>query len=240
MEIRKPNDVCVGLEPIFKPYYERRINMGKDTVGKSAAIGSMKKLGSVMVSAASAVAKVNASMGNFIVNGNFTIHQRGADMEVRYIKREEVKVKIERFNKKFKGKYRFKAYAYAPLHWEDTPDPEGTTSFTAYSSWGRNDKNQEMTGSEVLSKTRQGAETSAINQLLQQCRPPLSRKQKLSNKGKLKVEKRSRQYKNGLRETGEKVVYERQVHVEVRVSNSLDFIMNDDSKSVWHEIRKEK
>ena len=218
MEARKCDKVSGGLEPIFQHHYTRRINLGKATMFKSAskeAVRAMKKLSSATVAMAPSLSK------NYIVNGNFTISQSGDDMEVRYIKREEVKVKIERFNKKYKGKYRFKAFAYAPLYWEDTPDPPGTTSFSA-STWGRTDKNQEMKGSEVLSKTRHGAEASAINQLLQQCRSPLTRKQKLENRSS-KTEKKHKRY----------------VNVEVRVSNSLDFIMNDDDGKVWHEIRKE-
>jgi len=151
--------------------------------------------------------------GSFIINPNFQVWQRG-DMGTLYIKREEIKVEIERLNKKFKGKYRFKAVASAPVHYENDPDSK-------YGEW-RSISSNSISSSEIYSKTRHGAEVSAMTDLFQRCRPPLSKKQKLENRNKGKN-------------------HQRQVYTEVRVSNSFDFIMNDDDKTRnWNEIRKPK
>lgn len=126
-----------------------------------------------------------------------------------YIRREQIIVEITRFNKKYKDKYRFKAKAYAPLGYIDDDV----------------DHHRLFVGPEVYSKTEHGARVSAIQGLLRKCRPPLTKEQKRIN---------DERYKNGDKDT----LIKRSVYVEVRVSNSLDFIMNDD-EVVWHEIRKE-
>lgn len=152
--------------------------------------------------------------GSMIINPDFQVWQRG-DMGTHYIKREEIRVDVERLNKKHKGKYRFKARASAPAHYEN--DPKGK-----YEEWRFNSSN-EIKGDEVYSKTEHGARVTALNSLFQRCRPPLTKKQKLENRSS-----------NGKK-------YERQVYTEVRVSNSFDFIMNDDdAQKNWHEIRKPK
>ena len=161
-------------------------------------------------------AKVKGFKVNHVAGtGKSNVWERIASMGIHYIKREEVKVDIERFNKKYKDKYRFKARAYAVVYYESNPEDE-------YASWNYN-KNRSVSGNVVYSKTKKGAEVSALNSLFHQCRPPLSKKQKIENK-KVKG----------------KCVYKRFVLTEVRVSNSLDFIMNDDDvKKNWNEIRRE-
>jgi len=212
-----------GIEPIFQSHYIRTIRVGKAGIGEPMSKKALKAIHELGKATGN-----RALPGKRVVSPTFKIKSikpmpfGGLFVsEVRYIKREEVKVNIERLNKKHKGKYRFKANAYAPIYWEDTPDPPGTTSFSG-STWGRTEPNQKMTGSTVYSKTRYGAEASAILQLLHQCRRPLTKKQKLENRSN-KTETK----------------HKRHVSVEVRVSNALDFIMNDDGKQVWHKIRKE-
>lgn len=126
-----------------------------------------------------------------------------------YIRREQIKVEITRLNKKFKDKYRFKARAFAPLGY--VPNEEV-------------DHKRLLMGSYVYSKTEHGARVSAIHNLLQKCRPALTKEQQ-------KINSQSR--KLGFVEP-----VERRVYVEVRISNSLDFIMNDDDGIVWHEIKR--
>ena len=138
-------------------------------------------------------------------------------MEITYIKREEFQIEMEKLNKKYKGKYRFKARASAPYYLEHIPD--GSDSFSA---WSNVERSKIMLGEWVYPKTKKGAEISAITKLLQQCRPPLTKKQKLEN-----------------RSTRNKDIHTRNVNVEVRVSNALDFIMNDGDEKQWHEIKRE-
>jgi len=155
-----------------------------------------------------------------IINKNFKVWQRGDLMGTHFIKREELKVETIRLNKKYKGKYRYKAQAYSPLYFEEDKAVPGTTSFSYKVEQRDPNKRSEW----VYSKTKHGAEVTAITNLLQKCRPPLSKTMKLSNKE--------------LRKNNKSEI-KRTVITEVRVSNAMDFIMNDDARSDnWQEIRK--
>jgi len=155
-----------------------------------------------------------------IINNGFKVWQRGDLMGSHFIKREEFKVETVRLDRKHKGKYRYKAQAYSKLYFEEDKNEPGTTSF----SYQVKQRDPYYRSEWVYSKTKHGAKVTALTNLLQKCRPPLSKQMKLKNK-QLKKKK-------------EKEI-QRTVVIEVRVSNSFDFIMNDDGKNKdWHEIRK--
>lgn len=125
--------------------------------------------------------------------------------EKTFIKRHEVKIELTRLNKKFKDRYRFKARAYAPLY------KSLLTGSLLY-------------GDYVYSKTEHGARVSAIQKLLQKCRPSLSKEeQKINNI----------RHKHGL------LPIKRRVYIEVHVSNTFDFIMNNDDEIAWREIKND-
>ena len=139
---------------------------------------------------------------------------------VYYINREEISIDVIRLNKKYKGKYRFKAQAKAPLHQDK--DFSNTIAFRSKV----NMEDNYFTGNVVYSKTKKGADTSALINLLHQCRPPLSKQEKYYNTHN----KDEPFFKE----------FTRIVTTEVRVSNALDFIMNDSDEpsQFYHEIRK--
>jgi len=141
-------------------------------------------------------------------------------MGTHFVKREEFKVELVRLAKKHKGKYRYKAQAYSPLYYEETEDEPDMTGF----SYQVKQRDPYYRSEWVYSKTEHGAKVTATTNLLQKCRPPLSKQMKLRNKE--------------LKKNNEKEI-KRTVITEVRVSNAMDFIMNDEPRSKsWHEIRR--
>jgi len=143
------------------------------------------------------------------------------NMEVRYIQREQIRFIVKRLKIKYKGKYKYSAKAEAPLYTEDISDVS-TTSTARFST--NTNRDPVLVSELVYSKTEQGAKTSALTSLLHKCRAPLTRKQKIQNKKLSKINKpQSKRY----------------VSIEVRVSQSFDFIMNTDGETaLWQEILK--
>ena len=130
-------------------------------------------------------------------------------MKKPYIKREEVRVNIERLSKKHKDKYRYKAVAEAVIYMPHQKD-----------SWD-NIETRTLESGGCYSKTEKGARITAVTKLLQKCRPPLTHKQKIE----INI-----RYKEGCYKI------DRTVYIEVHVSNALKFIKEDGEDPTWYEI----
>ena len=106
---------------------------------------------------------------SWILNGSMNVSQRGNfGGYMLHIRREQVKVKITKLNKKHKGKYRFSAVAEAPIY-SERGDP---------SIWYSENPPRLLKSNKVFSKTEHGAKVSAVTSLLHKCRPPLTKKEK--------------------------------------------------------------
>ena len=141
----------------------------------------------------------------------------GVIMGTYYINREDIKIDVARLNKKYKDKYRFTGRAYAEVHFE--PEIEGEWQMRAATNTIEGSFSSDL----IYSKTKKGAEKTALTDLLEKCRHPLTKKQKAKNRQ--------------LKKEGKEEI-RRIVSTEVRVGNSFNFIMG--GESTWHEIRKEK
>lgn len=213
--------MSLGLEPIFQDHYVRRIQgvlpewKQKNLEIKGTPL-TAHRVTSPLFSIGSNVGTPLYAPSSW--SSYNTIQRREDIMGDRYIKREEVKITVERLDKKHKGKYRFKAVASAPLHYEKDVEQKNSTMWTFSSGIDSG----LFKSSVVYSKTENGAEVSALTDLLHKCRPPLSKEQKIKDK---QIRK----------EGGEGI--KRSVHVKVKVSNAFDFIMNEDSDNKnWYEI----
>jgi len=210
--------MSIGIEPIFQKYYVRKNRSLPKWAQKNLEIKgtplTAHRVTSPLFSMGANVGTPLYAPGSW--SSYNTIQKREEIMGARFIKREEVKINVERLDKKHKDKYRFRAVASAPVYNEKDESRDNSTMWT-FSS-GVDDGL--FKSSIVYSKTEKGAEISALTDLLHKCRPPLSKEQKIKDK---KIRK----------EGGEGI--KRSVYV--KVSNAFDFIMNEDCDNKnWYEI----